>query len=115
MQYTSYGIIVSRPISIVIETLLGVVALMAIILLYTVICSDSNLVSNPDSIASVFGKIKNQERLLSHLGAKDNLSEESLMHLSATTGTIWRGGTRTVLPYSFSQAKRNGPSSWKHS
>lgn len=78
VQYTAYGIIVSRPISIVVETLLGVVALMAIALLYTIIRSHSNLVSDPDSIASLFGKIKDQESLLSHLGAKDNLNEASL-------------------------------------
>lgn len=78
VQYTAYGIIVSRPISIAVETLLVVVALMAIVLLYTVICSHSNLVSDPDSIASLFGKIKEQESLLSHLGASDNLSEKSL-------------------------------------
>lgn len=78
VQYTAYGIIVSRPISIVVETLLAVVAIMAIVLLYSVIKSHSNLVSNPDSIASLFGKIKDQGNLLSHLGAKDNLNEASL-------------------------------------
>lgn len=78
VRYTAYGIIVSRPISIAVETLLGVVALLAIVLLYTVIRSNSNLISDPDSIASLFGKIKDQETLLSHLGDKDNLNESSL-------------------------------------
>lgn len=78
VRYTAYGIVVSRPISIVVETLLGVVALLAIVFLYTVIRSDSNLVSDPDSIASLFGKIKDQGGLLSHLGDKDNLNESSL-------------------------------------
>lgn len=75
VQYTAYGIVVSRPLSIAVESLLGVVALMAVALLYTVVRSDSNLVSDPDSIASLFGKIKDQGSLLSHLGAKDNLNE----------------------------------------
>lgn len=78
VQYTAYGITVSRPISIAVEALLGVVALLAIALLYTVICSDSNLINDPDSIASLFGKVKDQGSLLSHLGAKDNLNEVSL-------------------------------------
>ncbi|KAL1868294.1 hypothetical protein Daus18300_006018 [Diaporthe australafricana] len=77
VEYTAYGIIVSRPFSIAVETLLAVVAVLAVALLFAIVRSNSNLVSDPDSIASLFGKIQDQASLLSHLSVKDKLNEKS--------------------------------------
>lgn len=77
IKYTAYGIVVSRPLSIAVESLLAVAAVLAVILLYTVMRSKSNLASDPDSIASLFPKIQDQGSLLSHLSTKDNLNEDS--------------------------------------
>ncbi|KAI3401029.1 hypothetical protein diail_734 [Diaporthe ilicicola] len=78
LEYTAFGIVVSRPFSIAVEALLVLVAILAVILLYAIIRSRSNLDSDPDSTASLFRIIQKQDDVLSHLSTKDNLDETSL-------------------------------------
>lgn len=78
IEYAAFGIVISRPFSIAVETLLVVVAFSAVALLYAIMRSPSNLTSDPDSIASLFGFIQQQDGVLSHLSTKDNLTEVSL-------------------------------------
>lgn len=78
IKYAAFGVVVSRPFSIAVEVLLLVVAFSAVFLLYTIMRSPSNLTSDPDSIASLFGFIQREDGVLSHLSTKDNLTEASL-------------------------------------
>lgn len=77
IEYTAFGVVVSRPFSIAVEVFLMLVAFSAVALLYTIMRSPSNLASDPDSIASLFGFIQNEDGVLSHLSTKDNLTEDS--------------------------------------
>ncbi|KAK7711963.1 hypothetical protein SLS64_005234 [Diaporthe eres] len=78
IEYAAFGVVVSRPFSVAVEILLVVVAFSALVLLYTIVRSPSNLTSDPDSIASLFGFIQKEDAVLSHLSTKDNLTEASL-------------------------------------
>lgn len=78
VKYTMYGIVVSRPISVAVESLLFVVALLAAILFYTIVRSVSRLTSDPDSVASLFDMFQKEELILSRFSDKDNLSEDAL-------------------------------------
>lgn len=77
IKHAAFGIVVSRPFSIAVEVLLVVVAFSAVILLYSIMRSPSNLTSDPDSIASLFEFIQKEDGVLSHLSTKDNLTEAS--------------------------------------
>lgn len=79
LEYNAFGIVVSRPFSIAVEALLVVVAVLTVVLLYTIIRSRSNLDSDPDSIASLFKFVQKEDGVLSHLSTKDNLDEASLV------------------------------------
>lgn len=78
VKYTMYGIVISRPFSIVIECLLAVVAILGVCLIYTIMKSQSMLSSDPDSIASLFGMTQKDEAFLDHVVDMDDLSEASL-------------------------------------
>lgn len=78
IRVTRYGIVVSRPFSIAVESLLIVVALLAAMLLYTIVRSVSRLASDPDSIASLFGMVQREGAILSRFSNKDKLSENEL-------------------------------------
>lgn len=78
IKYAAFGIVVSRPFSIAVEVLLVMVAFSAVVLLFTIMQSPSNLTRDPDSIASLFGFIQKEDGVLSHLSTKDNLTEASL-------------------------------------
>lgn len=78
IQYTLYGIVVSRAISIAVEAMLGVVAILGAALLVSLARSKSNLDDDPDSTASIFTKIQNEQDVLAHFAEKDGLDESSL-------------------------------------
>ncbi|KUI71238.1 Protein AIG2 [Cytospora mali] len=78
VKYTMYGIVISRPFSIAVECLLAIVAILTAFLLYTISRSQSNLSSDPDSVASLLGMAQQDETMLCHLSNMDNLSETSL-------------------------------------
>lgn len=95
VQYTLYGIVVSRAISIAVETMLGVVALLGAALLASLVRSNSNLDGDPDSTAALFTKVQNSQEILTHFAEKDGLDESSLRkdiasdcyHLQKANGT----------------------------
>ncbi|KAJ4420540.1 hypothetical protein N0V82_004313 [Gnomoniopsis sp. IMI 355080] len=79
IRYILYGMVVSRPLAIVVECILAVVAILTGTLLYTLTRCHSNLCSDPDSIASIFGMLQHDESLLASFSGKDNLDEKSLL------------------------------------
>ena len=78
VKYTMYGIVISRPISIVVECLLAVVAILGALLLCAIARSKSNLHSDPDSTASLFEMTQKEETLLCHFSNMDRLSETAI-------------------------------------
>lgn len=78
VQYTLYGIVVSRPFSIAVEAMLGVVAVLGAALLVSLVRSKSNLEGDPDSTASLFTKAQNEQEMLTHFAEKDSLDDSSL-------------------------------------
>lgn len=78
VKYTMYGIVISRTFSIIVESLLIVVAILGAFLFYTITKSQSNLSSDPDSIASMLKMAQKDEVMLTHISKMANLSETSL-------------------------------------
>lgn len=80
VQYTLYGIVVSRDISIAVESALSLVAIFAAVLLVLLARSKSNLDGDPDSTASLFTKIQTEQDVLAHFAEKDGLDDASLQN-----------------------------------
>ncbi|ROW08842.1 hypothetical protein VMCG_02883 [Cytospora schulzeri] len=98
IKYTMYGIVISRPLSIVVECLLAVVAIIGAFLFYTITRSQSNLSSDPDSIASLLSMAQKDEAMLDHLSSMADLSETSLHARMASDRYILKRSDNTTSP-----------------
>lgn len=78
VQLTVYGVVVSRAISIAVETMLAVIALLGITLLVFLFRLESNLDGDLNSTASIFTKIQNEQEILAHFAEKDGLDASCL-------------------------------------
>ncbi|KAJ3576528.1 hypothetical protein NPX13_g3672 [Xylaria arbuscula] len=78
IQYTAYGVIVSRPISAVVEGLLLVVAILASCTLYHCARCGSRLNSDPSSISDILGMLQCSKPTLRDFVGHDCSDDTSL-------------------------------------
>lgn len=78
VQYTLYGIVVSRPISLVIEGILGLVAVFTAVILFLSCRAHSNLCKDPGGIAATLGVFRESGPLLDDFVVKDRYDDKSL-------------------------------------
>lgn len=74
------GIIVSRPFSIVVETLLCLVACFTVIILWSCKKATCHLTTNPSSISRLVDLIRHNPQLLEPFGLLDNADQETLFN-----------------------------------
>lgn len=73
-----YGITIDRIFSLIIESLLGLVALLSLALLWRCAVAKAKLVEDPATIASLMEIIKNSEQFLVDFSGKGTLNDEAL-------------------------------------
>lgn len=78
VHYTRYGIIVSRPFSIVLEIGLIVIAAMTLMLCWECYRSACMLSEDPGSLASLMNVVRSSDKLLTEFLGKDTLTDEQL-------------------------------------
>jgi hypothetical protein len=78
IQYKLYGVVVSRPISLVVECLLGVIALLVVGILVVSWRSQSNLLRDPGSIGATLTIFRESSQLLEEFADKDRYNDKSL-------------------------------------
>ncbi|KAI1123189.1 hypothetical protein F5Y10DRAFT_57333 [Nemania abortiva] len=78
IQYTTYGVIVSRPISVVVEALLLVVAILSACTLYHYTRYRSPLTRNPSSIGDILGILQCSQEVLKDFEDQDRSGDATL-------------------------------------
>lgn len=78
IQYKLYGVVVSRPISLVVECLLGVIALLVVGILVVSCRSQSNLRRDPGGIGATLTIFRESSQLLEEFAEKDRYNDRSL-------------------------------------
>jgi len=79
IQYTMYGVVVSRPLSLAVESLLVFVAALAVLVLLVCRKAKSNLPEDPSSLGSLLGLLDGSDKLLHEFSPMDSLSERRLL------------------------------------
>lgn len=78
IQYTLHGVVVSRPISLVVECLLGVIALLVGAILFVSCRTQTNLVKDPGGLGATLGIFRESSQLLDDFADKDRHDDGSL-------------------------------------
>ncbi|KAH8908325.1 hypothetical protein BR93DRAFT_976515 [Coniochaeta sp. PMI_546] len=78
VQYTLYGVVVSRPISLVVEALLGFIAVLVAAILYLTCRTHSTLARDPGGLAATLGIFRESRLLLNDFAPKDQYDEDTL-------------------------------------
>ncbi|EEY18005.1 conserved hypothetical protein [Verticillium alfalfae VaMs.102] len=76
--YFMHGFIVSRPISIVVETLLLLVGAMSLALLWCIQAKESKLLGEPGSVSALIQVIRKSPELLNEFSGQGSTPEEKL-------------------------------------
>lgn len=78
VQYVLYGIVVSRPISLVVEALLGLIALLVAAIWFCICKTQSTLDKDPGGMAAMFAIFKESRLLLNDFASKDLYDDDTL-------------------------------------
>ncbi|CAM1508210.1 Fc.00g050580.m01.CDS01 [Cosmosporella sp. VM-42] len=78
LAFASYGVVVSRAFSAVVEAFLCVVAMLALMLLWNSHANPSMLSDDPGSLGALINVVHNSQPLLKKFAGRGNLSDEQL-------------------------------------
>jgi hypothetical protein len=78
VQYTLYGVVVSRPISLIVEAVLGLVALLVGAILFLSCRTHSGLAKDPGGVAAALTIFQESRTLLDDFAPKDQYDDSTL-------------------------------------